>query len=608
MSYDNIVLLPSQKAALDDIIKHLPTSRIILLEGSAGTGKTTLTKCIVNYFNKSSYVKNSICAIAPTHKARRVIENVLNKNSLFHISTYTVASALSKIREHSYIGSKTFSQTNVKKLNSYNLILIDEVSMINDLDMKILLDYISKEKKMCILIGDSNQIPCPSSQYEPMSVVDNIDDVSVETKIIQKRNSFVFSDSKIYKITLKEVVRQALDSPIIRLAHHIKDNLNISLSINVLRDSFLTSEEEPHKLNTYKDMFIKHSDMYSIYKNIHDSSDIINKSLIRIIAYTNSAVRTHNMEIRRIMGYEDSFVIGDVMMGYTNIGYPELIIENGQDYVISDIALVSDFKINQFELLKGYLISLNVMNQEYFDSISSKTVVDLNPNIDVDTKTITIKNQKKNDTCISPSVIKINNLFFIDIYAEENYNFIKELIKRALKVNTVNSTKRDYVIYKELKDRVLFIEDIYFYNKNIYTETTIKENHPLLFTSLTDLISPNGDKKSSSLYDKIEKTYPGLIELRLSDNKLISDNEMLADKYKVIEKDIYYGYAITSHKSQGSTYNSVIVDEFDFNKITNKWNYKYGALENRIKEKNQLRYVAYTRAKEKLFIVCLDEE
>jgi superfamily I DNA/RNA helicase len=45
------------------------------------------------------------------------------------------------------------------------------------------------------------------------------------------------------------------------------------------------------------------------------------------------------------------------------------------------------------------------------------------------------------------------------------------------------------------------------------------------------------------------------------------------------------------------------VDEPDFQKIHNGWNYKYGKLESRIKEKNQLRYVAYTRAKTNLYIV-----
>ena len=64
------------------------------------------------------------------------------------------------------------------------------------------------------------------------------------------------------------------------------------------------------------------------------------------------------------------------------------------------------------------------------------------------------------------------------------------------------------------------------------------------------------------------------------------------DKYKngqyrstpdVIVKDLDYGYAITGHKSQGSTYSHVFVMENDINE---NWV---------LKERNQIKYVALTR-------------
>jgi ATP-dependent exoDNAse (exonuclease V) alpha subunit len=50
-----------------------------------------------------------------------------------------------------------------------------------------------------------------------------------------------------------------------------------------------------------------------------------------------------------------------------------------------------------------------------------------------------------------------------------------------------------------------------------------------------------------------------------------------------ISKDFDYGYAITVHKSQGSTYTNVFVDEADID--TNK---KHA-------ERNKLKYVAFSR-------------
>jgi ATP-dependent exoDNAse (exonuclease V) alpha subunit len=60
-------------------------------------------------------------------------------------------------------------------------------------------------------------------------------------------------------------------------------------------------------------------------------------------------------------------------------------------------------------------------------------------------------------------------------------------------------------------------------------------------------------------------------------------NGLYRNKEDIIAKDIYYGYAITGHKSQGSTYEHVFVMENDIN---DNWV---------LKERNQIKYVAFTR-------------
>ena len=66
------------------------------------------------------------------------------------------------------------------------------------------------------------------------------------------------------------------------------------------------------------------------------------------------------------------------------------------------------------------------------------------------------------------------------------------------------------------------------------------------------------------------------------------------NKYEKIVKDMDYGFCITSHKSQGSTYNYVFVM---CNDIEENW---------RIKEKNQILYVAITRPSICAHILCED--
>jgi hypothetical protein len=55
--------------------------------------------------------------------------------------------------------------------------------------------------------------------------------------------------------------------------------------------------------------------------------------------------------------------------------------------------------------------------------------------------------------------------------------------------------------------------------------------------------------------------------------------------------DVAYNYAITAHKSQGSTYDNVLFLEDDAN------------LNKRIAERNRIKYTAYTRAKHKLYLL-----
>ena len=60
-------------------------------------------------------------------------------------------------------------------------------------------------------------------------------------------------------------------------------------------------------------------------------------------------------------------------------------------------------------------------------------------------------------------------------------------------------------------------------------------------------------------------------------------NGLYRDNADIIVKDLDYGYAITGHKSQGSTYTHVFVMENDIN---DNWI---------LKERNQIKYVAFTR-------------
>jgi len=511
----------------------------LAIVGSAGTGKSTLTKYIVDHIMDSK--RMAIVAVAPTHKARRVLSKSINRDRFLEVPSLTVASILGKMREHSYIGSHKYTNGSKQKMDSYDCFILDEVSMVSDKDLDEILDYICEYDKKILLIGDNCQIPAPSQP------------VVKDGTVCYKPDSYAFNIENI--CVLQQIVRQAADSPIIRIATYLRDHMWEEQDLPDILHGCNMDEKEIDEL------CISHKDMYTAFQE-----DWIQGLDTRVVAYTNAAVRAHNQHIRNSMEYEDGcMVVGELLTGYNNLGWPVPVIENGTDYKVMSIRPTTRHQIDNFHGLVGNIVDL----------------------IDLD----------------DPTHIS-RGLFFVDIQHSANARLMQELVRRAEKVNQRYSTKHDYKNYCKLKNRVIFLEDVYKYNSKVMTEVNLRLNHPLLFTKVAEVIDVQRRSIAiSELTKKLEDQYGEILDARIIDNKPFADAETLADQHMIVEKDIYYGYAITCHRSQGSTYDVAYVDEHDFKKISNKWNYKLRVLEERHRERNQLKYVAYTRASKKLKIV-----
>lgn len=533
----DITLTESQKNAFDKVKTFLYSDEPALaINGSAGVGKSTLMKYVVNYIKIETELE--IAVIAPTHKALNVLTGMLSEISFHTISGYTVASILSKMKEHSYIGTKMYSDASTTKMSKYDVFILDEISMVCDEDMEIIFDYICDSNKKIILIGDNCQIPSPSQKLKIKEG---------QGRVCYKPDSVAFDIENI--ITLKEIVRQAKDSYIIKLATFLRDNIKIDNSIEYMIQECGINEAE----------IMIRNDIGKVYSMVADDISVKRLST-KIICYTNENVKSHNINIRKYLGRTKQFYIGDVIVGYSITDH----ILNGSEYIITDLKPTSTKKINKFMNLSGVIVT--------FENLHKKDIH--------------------------------NDVFFIDIKNTNNIPYLNALVTLAQQVNKPRSTKEDFRNYMKLKMYSHFIEDIYKFDNKILNEVDLRKSHPLLFTPVLDVINEKTRSKIvSDTSETLDELYPDMIDIRISDTtKRIGDTEVFADKYKIVEKDVFYGYAITSHKAQGSTYDNVYVDEIDFVKIKDKWNPKVRCLELRVKEKNQLRYVAYTRASKQLKI------
>ena len=525
-------LTPDQNNALTGILEFIKTpvneykDCANILYAAAGCGKTYLTRHVADLL-RNNYM---IAGVAPTHKARKVLDKFLNEKSFYTIKTFTVASLLNKLKHHSYIGTKNYKGSG-SKINLFDIFIIDEASMICDEDIMKIIEYAYQYKRKVLFVGDKYQIPNPVQKY------------IVKDGVAFKKDSIVFN---IPGFELTTNLRQKENNPIIPLYLEFRNAIQENREANILREDKIIDGCGVLFYTEIEDWYSKIELLLNNEKHLHKN---------RVITYTNDSVKTHNQRIRKMYKRGIDPEVGEILMGYNNVGFPVPKVVNGQDYYILQIIKTQNYNILKFSNLVGLKLKM-----------------------------------KECDTDV------ISTIFIPDVNSFKNQTLLQELIKRAEKVNKSKSTKNDYRKYFEIRNKLIFMDNIYKYGKEIVGESQFKKEHPLLFRRLNEVIDFNNHKiLTNKLSDDIRKKYDTILEDRLNDDKLFSDVEKISDKLCIIEKDLDYGYAITAHKSQGSTYKNVFIDEYDFEKLKDFFNFRLGCEIKTTKEKNQLKYVSFTR-------------
>ncbi|MGN1405865.1 MAG: AAA family ATPase [Erysipelotrichaceae bacterium] len=130
-----------QKAAIHNFFNN----SFSLIVGGPGTGKTTLIKALVEIY-RSKYPFNTIMVAAPTGRAAKRI------NEICDVDSKTIHSLLRWNKE-----DNTFV-FNEENLLTYDAVIIDESSMVDNFLFASFLRAAKNVSKLC-LIGDDNQLP-----------------------------------------------------------------------------------------------------------------------------------------------------------------------------------------------------------------------------------------------------------------------------------------------------------------------------------------------------------------------------------------------------------------------------------------------------------------
>ena len=316
-----LVLNECQQEAFDRLnyfIKKPYSSEKMLLSGPAGTGKTTLViELIKNILEKTGF---RVACTAPTNKAVKVLSNIFNRRNIEQkrLIFTTIHSLLALQESINDIGDIEFKKVNKfakLKINEYDIIIVDESSMLSD----ELFGYINKyqNSKKIIFIGDEYQIP-PVNSDRGFSIP--------FTRELHKKYD-------ITELNLNQIMRQAVDNPIISLSTGIRKSI-LENKTEILTE-FEDRVDNDRGIYYYRwgDMAKREAIISKIDELFLSGAYKRDSDYIKILAWKNDTVNKFSSYVRSKLYGDD---IPKIVVGERLIADRPILIEKNVIYSTND--------------------------------------------------------------------------------------------------------------------------------------------------------------------------------------------------------------------------------------------------------------------------------
>jgi len=298
-----------------------------LLTGYAGSGKTFLVaKIIEELLYKTKFL--NIAITAPTNKAVRVLKEtsaISEDNS--RVQFVTLHSLLALKRVITVEGKEEYKPImGGSEIYNYGVVLVDEVSMLDNYLYSLLKDEAESNNIMLLFIGDRGQIP-PVNGGE----------------------SLLFSSNLDNNYNLTKIIRQGADNPIIKVAEIVRQN-GVLEEKNVLDKNnngviFLKIRTEEPLLNIF-------------FNSLNFKK---NPNFVKVLAWTNKAVDYYNQKIRTLIYGENCglLCVGEKMVCDKPIlnSMNQVLLNNNDEFEVISFKLKQEKKAYDFWFYEVNIIS-----------------------------------------------------------------------------------------------------------------------------------------------------------------------------------------------------------------------------------------------------------
>jgi hypothetical protein len=533
---NNFSFTKNQIELIDELIRFMTDDlqKYYGLFGYAGTGKTTSLVALITYMLELKYIK-SVIFTSPTNKALNVIKNkfinslryLLNKYQIEYNDTKTFDENIDKLRKHniniefstihkllnyktefSISGEMIFVKEKNAVLNKYDIIVLDECSMVS---INLIFDIIKDTTKIntkIIFSGDPAQLP-PVNEHSSSIFMNENNKISFQktNKYIPNLteldyNNFCQNIINMNKFTLNEIIRTK--------------NISIINSCNIIR-YWIQNKSEFTDIQQYEDanIVLYPNDKikkvktlwYKEFENkIKDENDTI------IISWTNDETDMYNNYFRNTLFNNKNtinvFMEGDILIlnEFYNINCTKfntsekiIVIETSQD--MYDIQKL-DNKINK---------SVRILKNSRSIETKYKNFVEELNKVDIKIPVYKLKVKKIDEN---------DKTYDINIIRKDSIEYHKELIFKISDsirifrnniIDVTNNESLDYnliqPLWKDFNNKYIDPFATVSYGYAITCHKAQGSNYKNVFVDFSDIIkNKNEDEMKRCMYTAMSRT------------------------------------------------------------------------------------------------------